>query len=88
MNDYEDSIYEMFGVKYGSPTIECSCGRTNFASNSDCMEEGELEELEENMKKKPNKYCEHRNCHDVLGVTFNGERVFGCDCQWENTHVS
>lgn len=76
-------IYEIFGCKYGSPVIQCSCGRYNYAY-SDYMNEGEFDELEEKRNKDPKHYILHSQDDCVLSIELDGAtKVFDCDCKWE-----
>jgi len=64
--------------------IDCGCGRRVFAGNGTDMDEGELERLQAAQKADPQKHCEHTGCDSVVAVSFHGaNRVFGCDCEWE-----
>ena len=72
------------GCSFGSPVIQCACGRMNFAGEADLMDEGELESMQVNAKAAPKAYTEHAGYDTVSGVEFNGApHVWGCDCQWE-----
>lgn len=84
MTDYHEEIRACFGLAHGSPAMDCGCGRRVFAGNGTDMDEGELEQLQAEKSAKPEKYCEHAGCDSVVAVSFNGaNRVFGCDCEWE-----
>lgn len=84
MTDYHEEIRACFGCAIGSPAIDCGCGRRVFTGRGTDMDEGELEQLQSEMRANPKKYCEHVGCDSVVAVSFKGAyRVFGCDCKWE-----
>ncbi len=73
-----------FGTGMGSPVIDCACGRTNYADNSDLMDEGEHQQLINHEAANPKSYCRHTGYDCVSAITLEGSpRVFGCDCKWE-----
>ncbi len=77
-------ISDAFGGGFGSPVIDCACGRVNYAAYDDLMDEGELGRLDAKAKAYPHLYCEHQGTDSISAVMFKGEaHVWGCDCQWE-----
>jgi hypothetical protein len=73
-----------FGTGTGSPVIDCTCGRINFADDSYLMEAGEHRRLRMNAEANPKAYCRHTGYDCVSSIELEGSpRVFGCDCHWE-----
>ena len=75
-------------IDAGSLVVECEfCGRLHFAHEGD-YEAGELERLEANAKKTPDKYVEHFD-RDVVswGYLDGKQAVYNCPCEslvrWE-----
>jgi hypothetical protein len=70
----------------GSIRATCHCGKTYFSDHGD-YEEGELEELNEKMKKEPIRYeCGDWDC--VSTIDFNAcTFVKGCSCKWEDRYA-
>lgn len=65
----------------GSPTLECSCGRTVF-SDSDCYDPGELERLIKLKAAKPTHYVYLEGDDAVVGHNVLGKfYVEGCECE-------
>jgi len=72
-------------ISAGSLVISCEfCGKTYFATENENMyEEGELEELRENAKKKPEKYVEDTSRDTINWGILNGKQfVYEC-CEEE-----
>ncbi len=74
-----------FGTGAGSPVITCVCGRTNFADDSNLMDEGEHQRLLDKAAADPKAYCQHTGYDCVSSIELEGvPRVFDCDCHWEH----
>jgi hypothetical protein len=65
---------------FGSPVIDCCCGRTNYASNDQSMEEGEFERLEKKRKKHPERYVLHPGNDDCVSSVEISGRTYVLDC--------
>lgn len=66
----------------GSSVVECEhCGRVHYDSTGEYMEEGELEELESQARKTPEKYIAHNG--DVYwGIVAGKNTVVDCPCNF------
>lgn len=65
----------------GTPSIDCGCGRTHFATGpQSCEEESAIKSLRRRAKAEPDKYIEHD--YDGISVgEFDGRLVvWGCKC--------
>ena len=87
-------------INSGSLVVDCECCNTTYFGTDEDFEEGELEELEEKMKKKPDRY--HRFDGDTVSWGYvNGRQiVYKCGCKegdkvmlnmenfiWNNRHI-
>ncbi len=74
----------------GSLVIDCSCGRTHFASRpgGGDWEEGELEDLRRKAKEKPDSYIEDPTYDYISWKCINNRPLIpGCPCQWEKKYA-
>lgn len=70
----------------GSLAIDCSCGRTHFASHNGTgdWEDGELEDLQRKAKENPDSYIEDPTCDYISWKMLNNRPLIpGCPCGWE-----
>lgn len=56
------------------------CERTHYSSGEGDFEEGELEELEKNREKNPDKYIDHGNHYSDWGFLDGKQYVVDCKC--------
>lgn len=84
MKDHETPVSEDFERAFGTNSCgcrrECFCGRVHFDTwNHWDWEKGELETLEENATKQPDKYIGEPNSISAYRL-MGKEIVLGCKC--------
>lgn len=72
-----------FALGLGSIRGKCECcGRECYQSyERGFFDEGELEELERQAKKEPDKYSDFQDCTVSFGEVDGKQFVFGCPCE-------
>lgn len=68
------------GMGFGSPAIECACGRLVFSDSRD-YEPGELDSYKAAMEKRPERHVYLQGDDGVSGIELGGRTVVhGCKC--------
>lgn len=83
MSEPSQHMIEAFGLGVGSPAIECVCGRTHCAPESDCIDSDESEEMRINASLKPKQFILHENVDAISAKMINGATaVVECECNY------
>ena len=76
-------MFDAFGLGVGSPSIECICGRTHYAPDSECIEDGERAEMRAHELRSPKTVVMHPGDDGVSAKIVNGATVVpDCECGW------
>lgn len=83
MVEPSEHFSEAFGSGIGSPMLECNCGRTHYAPDSEFIEQSEADEMIAASKAKPDRVIVHQGDDGVSAAVINGATmVRGCPCGW------
>lgn len=74
---------EAFGSGIGSPSLECNCGRTHHAPDSEFIEQSEADGMIAASKSNPDKVIVHQGDDAISAAVINGTTIVRvCPCGW------
>lgn len=83
MREPSRHMLEAFGLGVGSPSIECICGRSHYAPDSEFCEDDEDVEMRAHALKHPTRVVLHENDDAVSAKMINGATVVvDCPCEF------
>lgn len=78
-----DEMHDAFGSGFGSPSVDCACGRRHCAPDSLFIDDSERQEMLDRHQREPDKTIVEPGMDAISGCVIGGRTVVrDCPCGW------